>query len=184
MWAHKIFWVGYHYINIEISEVSICYTILPSLDKSSEYIKFCPVYMRCVGFIGWKSFHKMHWVPGTNNEYKTKCYNLFHLHDFRHYRAGWVNKASKRISEMFCEKQGKQELRIQWPLKGVVISGWNPGRGRVHQVKLASVLGDLSWSPYCAANELCELKQARRSCVSLHRIISKARLCSQSLDHF
>ena len=64
-------------------------------------------------------------------------------------------------------------------------SGWNPGSGRVHQVKLASVLEDLSWSPYCAANELCELRQARQSCVSLHRIlIFKARLCSQSLDYF
>ena len=26
---------------------------------------------------------------------ETKCYNLFHLHDYRHYRAGWVNKANK-----------------------------------------------------------------------------------------
>lgn len=63
--TYKIFWVGCHYINIEISEVSICYTILPSLDKSSILnYKACKtppsVYMRCVGFTGWKSFHKMH----------------------------------------------------------------------------------------------------------------------------
>ena len=29
---------------------------------------------------------------------ETKWYHLFHFHDYRHYRAGWVNKASKVTS--------------------------------------------------------------------------------------
>ena len=28
----------------------------------------------------------------------TKYYNLFHFHDYRHYRAGWINKANKATS--------------------------------------------------------------------------------------
>lgn len=28
----------------------------------------------------------------------TKCYNPFHLYDYRHYRAGWVDKVNKANS--------------------------------------------------------------------------------------
>lgn len=30
------------------------------------------------------------------NYLETKCYNLFHHNDYRHYRAGWVNKEIKQ----------------------------------------------------------------------------------------
>ena len=49
--------------------------------------------MGCVGLQGGSSIKCTEFQGQIMIE--TKCYNLFHLHDYRHYREGWVKEANK-----------------------------------------------------------------------------------------